>query len=135
MTSAYVEWLSSIQGGLVDETTMEKIRDRIGVLPKSKRELHNAVVSAVADMPGIDANYVFQQLSGLHIRKLTVEETDAILALYNNIKDTPGLSQVPNMYILYGITRRLGLDVSLPMAYPAQRRLIFNNILGITGDD
>lgn len=134
MTSTYAEWLSSVQGDLVDDATMEIIRNKIGKIPTNKRDLHNAVVEAVTGMSGVDANYIFQQLSGLHIRKLSASETRAILELYDEMKDTPELTSVPNMYILYGITKRLGINVGIPMVYPAQRRLLFNKILGITGD-
>lgn len=125
--SNFSTWLHAVQGLLVSQELLQEIRQRL--LEKNivyKRDIHEFIK---ANYGAMDVNYIYQNITGLHIRILTEEETAQVLEEYASLLVKPDIQKVHNMYILTYICKKRNIDVNIYATYPAEKMAIYDAIL------
>jgi len=121
-----------VQGLLVSQEILQEVRYKVserGI--KNKRDIHEFIK---ANYGGYDVNYIYQNVTGFHIRVLTDDERTQILEEYASLLAKPDIHKVHNMYTLSYICKKRNIVLDIYATYPAEKMAFYDAILGSSGN-
>ena len=127
------DWLTHIQGKNVSENVLNKIKLELGVPPRSKKALYDAIVAIIAKNEyTVDAKYVYENILGLHIDILGLEKENIILEEFDRVRGVIGdanMQQIPNAYMLQKISSKYDWNLKNITDFTNDRRRHYDIIL------
>jgi hypothetical protein len=128
-------WLTIIQGKLVSPAVMNIIKEEVGdVSGRPNREIFNSVKSIIErnGYTDIDPNYVYQNIIGLHIHPMNLQQESFVYNKFQEIYETIGesMNRIPYIYILWKIVHKYNLDIDVRNNFSIDKTKIFDGMLG-----
>lgn len=130
-------WLTFIQGKDVSARVLAEIKDAVGDTGGDKRLLMDRIKAVIAERGfQVDPNYVYANMSGMHITPLDLATENAVLAGMQAVVDALGedrAARVPMLYILKVVSERDGLGVVVQDVFTKEKAEVFDSILKDAG--
>lgn len=130
-------WLTNIQGKVISQDILQDIRNKVGdISGKTNRELYNSVKEIIDSNGyiGVDANYVYQNMIGLHIAPMTLQNESFVLERFMYIHEQLGdaMNRIPYTYILWKIVNKYDLNIQIANNFSIDKTRVFDQILAET---
>lgn len=130
-------WLTFIQGKDVSARVLAEIKDAVGDTGGNRRLLMERIKAVIAEKGfQVDANYVYANMSGMHIAPMDLATENAALAGMQAVVDALGeerAARVPMLYMLRVVSERDGLGVVVQDVFTKEKAEVFDNILKEAG--
>lgn len=128
-------WLTTIQGKLISAHIMQELKDYVGdVTGLTNRQIFQKIQEGIAlyGYAGVDVNYVYQSIIGLHIQPMTLQNEAFVLREFIRIYDVIGdiMNRIPYIYILWKVVQKHALNIVVHNNYSKEKCEMFDAMLG-----